>query len=35
MSEVDIGGMAAKVEPSCQYPIIFFFCVTDGSRGAV
>jgi len=23
-SEADTGGMAAKVEPSCQYPVIFF-----------
>jgi len=34
-SEVDVGGMAVKIEPSHQYPITFCFCVTDGSRGAV
>ena len=34
MSEVDVGGMAAEVEPSCQYSITFCCCVTEGSRGA-
>ena len=35
MSEVEVGGMAVEVEPSCHYPITFCFCTTDGSRGAV
>ena len=34
MSEVDVGGVAAEVEPSCQYPNTFCCCVTDGSRRA-
>jgi len=35
MSEADIGGMAAEIEPSCQYPITFCCCVTDDNREAV
>ena len=35
MSDVDVGGIAVEVEPSCQYSITFCCCVTDGSRGAV
>jgi len=35
MSEADVGGMAAEVEPSHQYSATFCCCVTDGSRGAV
>ena len=35
LSEVDIGGMAVKVEPSYQYPITFYCCATGASRGAV
>ena len=31
----DGDGMAVKVEPSCQYPIAFSCCATDGSRGAM
>jgi len=34
-SEVDIGDMAVKLEPSHQYSIIFCRCMTDGSRGVV
>ena len=34
-SEAYVGGMAVEVEPSHQYSIRFYFCVTDGSRGAV
>ena len=33
-SEVDVGGVAVKVEPSNQYSIAFCCHVTDGSRGA-
>jgi len=33
MSEVDVGGVTAEVEPSHQYPITCFCCITDGSRG--
>ena len=32
-SEVDFGGLAAKVEPSHQYSVKFCCCATDGSRG--
>ena len=32
-SKVDVGVMAAEVERSCQYPITWCCCVTDGSRG--
>jgi len=35
MSDVDVGGIAVEVEPSCQYSFTFCCCVTDGSRGAV
>ena len=31
-SETDIGGMAVEVEPSHHYLIMFWYCVTDGSR---
>ena len=34
-SEVGVGGMAVKVEPSRQYSITFCCHVADGSRGAV
>ena len=34
-SEGDVGGMTVQTEPSLQYSIAFYFCVTDGSRGAV
>jgi len=33
-SEVDVGGMAAEVQPSHQYPITFWCCVKDGNREA-
>jgi len=33
--EADVGGMAAEVEPSHQYPITLCCRVTDDSRGAV
>jgi len=33
-SEADVGGMAVEAEHSHQYPVIFYCCVTDGSRGA-
>lgn len=33
MSEVDIGGMAVKVEPSLQHPIKFYCCVTVWQNG--
>lgn len=33
--EANGGGMAVEVEPSCQCPLTFHGCVTDGSRGAV
>ena len=33
--EADVGGMAAEVEPSHQYPITFCCRVKDDSRGAV
>lgn len=32
VSEVGIGGMAAKMEPSLQYPSTPDCCMTDGSR---
>ena len=35
ISEVGVGGMAVKVEPSRQYSITFCYWVADGSRGAV
>jgi len=35
MSEVDVGSMAAEVEPSWQYSITCCCCVTDGSRGVI
>ena len=35
LSEADVGGMAIKVEPYCQYSVAFCCCVTDGSRGVV
>ena len=35
MSEANVGGMAAEVEPSHQYPIMCCYRVTDGSRGTV
>jgi len=31
----DVGGVAAEVEPSHQYPTTFCCCVTDGCRGAI
>ena len=34
-SEADVGGTAVGVEPSHQYSVTFYCCVTDGSRGAV
>jgi len=34
-TQVDVGGMAAEVEPSHQYPITFLLLCTDGSRGAL
>jgi len=34
MSEADVGGTTAEVEPSHQYPITVYCCATDGSRGA-
>ena len=33
--EADVGGMAVGLEPSHQYFITIFCCVTDGSRGEV
>ena len=33
--EMDVDGMAVEAESSCQYPITFCFCVTDGNWGAV
>lgn len=33
VSEVGIDGVAAKMEPSHQYPITPDCCMTDGSRG--
>jgi len=35
MSAADGGGMAVEVEPSHQYSITFYYCVTDGNRGTV
>jgi len=35
MSEADVDGMAAEVESSHQYSILFCCHVTDGSRGAI
>ena len=35
MSEADVAGMAVEFEPSHQYLITFYCCVTDSSRGAV
>jgi len=35
MPEMEVGGMAAKVEPSHQYSLTCCYCVTDSSRGAV
>ena len=35
ISEKDVGGMAVEGELSRQYFVTFYFCVTDGSRGAV
>jgi len=35
MSEVDVGGVVAEVEPSHRYPITCCCHVTDGSRGAL
>jgi len=32
---VDVGDMAEEVEPSHQYPVMLYCCVTDVSRGAV
>ena len=34
-SEVDVGSIAAEVEPSHQYSVTFCCSATDGSRGAV
>ena len=34
-SNPDVDGMVVEVEPSHQYFIIFWFCMTGGSRGAV
>ena len=34
-TEADVGAMAVEVEPSHQYSITFYCCVTDGSGGAV
>ena len=34
-SEADVGVVAAEGEPHHQYPIAFWCCVIDGSRGAV
>lgn len=34
-SEADVGVVAAEGEPYHQYPIAFWCCVIDGSRGAV
>ena len=34
-SKMDVGGMVAEAEPSCQYPTICCCHVTDSSRGAV
>ena len=28
-SEVGMGGMAVEAEPSCQYSIMFYCCVTE------
>jgi len=28
---VDVGGMAVETQLSCQYSIIFYCCVTDGT----
>ena len=33
-SEADVGDMAVEVELSHQYSTAFFWCVTDGCRGA-
>lgn len=35
MSEAATSGVAVKAEPSCQYPIMFYCCETDGRKGAV
>ena len=35
MSEADVGGTAVETELSHEYPVIFCYCVTDGSRGAI
>ena len=35
MTQADVGGMTAEVEPSHQYLITCCCHVTDGSRGAV
>lgn len=34
-SEMDVGGMAVEIEPSHQYSVELYCCMTDGSRGAV
>ena len=34
-SRVDVGGTAVEAEPSCQYAVTCWCCVTDGSRGAL
>ena len=34
-SETDGGDVAVQVEQFHQYPITFYCCVTNGSRGAV
>jgi len=34
-SEVDVGGMEAEAETSCQYSITFYCYATDGSRRVV
>jgi len=33
--EADVGGMAVEIGPFCQYSVMCYCPVTDGSRGAV
>ena len=35
VSNVDVGGIPVEVETFLQYSVIFYYHVTDGSRGAV
>ena len=34
-SDINVDGMEVEIEPSHQYSIALYCCVTDGSRGTV